>query len=144
MSLVKICFQTNNLPLSLLIRGIGNCQWSHVGLNVNGTVYESRCFSGVIKTAPHKFMERGKYAEVVIDLDSDSVDRLFEWCESQVGKKYDWAGVFSFPFRADWENEEKWYCSEFVAAAFRAIDKPVTRDGLTGVSVRDLWVQRYD
>jgi hypothetical protein len=46
----------------------------------------------------------------------------------QVGKKYDFAGIFGFVFRATrLQNKEKWFCSELVAEAYATAGLPLLR-----------------
>ena len=45
--------------------------------------------------------------------------KIREWCETQVGKPYDWQAVLGFTFQEPaFEDREKWYCSEVVLYAF--------------------------
>ncbi len=44
------------------------------------------------------------------------------WCDTQVGKKYDWRGFFNFVLPIGYSNR-KWFCSEICVAALQ-------RDGL--------------
>lgn len=42
------------------------------------------------------------------------------FAEGELGKPYDWRGLFGFLSRRDGaQNPTKWFCSEFVAACFR-------------------------
>ena len=44
-------------------------------------------------------------------------DPVFDFLASQISKPYDYFGVFSIGFRRDWQEPDKWFCSELVAAA---------------------------
>ena len=46
---------------------------------------------------------------------ADALDGLI-FLREQVGKKYDWGGITGFVFRKDWQNAEKWFCSEYAQA----------------------------
>jgi hypothetical protein len=40
-------------------------------------------------------------------------DEIRKWCESQVGKTYDWKAILGWTFgECDFQDKEKWYCSE--------------------------------
>jgi uncharacterized protein YycO len=48
------------------------------------------------------------------------VNNIKNFCNAQVGKGYDWAGIFLcqvLDFNID--NPNKWFCSEVLAAAFK-------------------------
>lgn len=46
------------------------------------------------------------------------LDAGLEWARSQVGKGYDFKGAFGLSLTPDrhWEEDDSWFCHEFVAA----------------------------
>jgi uncharacterized protein YycO len=48
------------------------------------------------------------------------------FCRSKVGCPYDWAGVLRFVTRNRPLEDDRWFCSELVAAGFRAAGYPLT------------------
>jgi len=36
-----------------------------------------------------------------------------------IGRKYDWLGILGWTFNRDWEDDNRWFCSELVAFAFK-------------------------
>ena len=134
---MQIIFTTNNMPLSVLIRTITSCKWHHVGVIVGGFVIEAR-FDGVTKTPIDEFKSRGKYSIENHPLADEQ--KANDFALMQVGKKYDIAGLVSFPFRKDWQDDNKWYCSELVASIAEVGGSPIVRSDLKGISPRDLWV----
>ena len=134
---MKIIFATDGDPLSRVIRAVTSCPWHHVGVVFGDYVIEAR-FTGVIKTPLDDIKARGKYA--VVDCPVADEAKAEAFALAQVGKQYDLAGLISFPFRARWQNDSRWYCSELVAATAAAGGSPLVRAGLSGVSPRDLWV----
>lgn len=134
---MKLIFQSNNLPFALVIKAFTQSEWHHVGVANGNTVYEARAFGGVMKTDIESYKARGKWFEVEIECDEK---KCIHFLEAQVGKPYDFSGAFALPFRANWEDTNKWYCSELAAAAFAYSGARIVRSGLRGVSPRDLWV----
>ena len=58
---------------------------------------------------------------------------------AQVGKPYDWDALLGMPFRKDWRDPSKWFCSELVTAAFEAGGHPILRsDHVDRVTPRDV------
>jgi hypothetical protein len=43
--------------------------------------------------------------------------KFHAFLESQIGKKYDFAGILGFGLSANLECKDKWFCSELVFAA---------------------------
>lgn len=138
---MRLIFATDDEPLSKLIRAVTSCKWHHVGVVFDDYVVEAR-FIGVIRTPLEDFKKRGKFCIVEHHLTDE--DAAQEFALEQIGKGYDKAGLISFPFRARWQDESKWYCSELVAAIATAGGSPIVRSGLSGVSPRDLWVVPND
>ena len=57
-----------------------------------------------------------KYDYFDIKIHGARVNKMLKFAESQVGKQYDWKGIFlsqASDFNID--NKDKWFCSEFVA-----------------------------
>lgn len=52
------------------------------------------------------------------------VGDFYSFLSSQIGKKYDFSGIFGFAFSAKTQAKDKWFCSEliFAAAQFAGID----------------------
>jgi len=134
---MQLIFCTDNKPLSKIIRTLTSCKWHHVGVVFDGYVIESR-FMGVVKTPIDNFKLRGAYT--IVDCPVKDEDKALEFALCQIGKKYDIAGLLSFPFRTQWQDPAKWYCSELVAAISEAGGTSLVRPNLKGVTPRDLWV----
>ena len=59
---------------------------------------------------------------VIVDVVDYSVPNAaagIAWARSQVGKEYDWRGVFGIALAPDrnWQDESDWFCFELAAAA---------------------------
>ena len=135
---MQIIFATDGEPLSKVIRAVTNCPWHHVGAIFNDEYVIEARFTGVIKTPLSEFKARGKYT--IVDYPVKDEGAALDFALDQLGKKYDMAGLISFPFRVRWQDDSRWYCSELVAAIAVAGGSPIVRANLTGVSPRDLWV----
>lgn len=57
--------------------------------------------------------------------------RIALFAAAQIGKPYDWKGIWGFATRNDWENPDKWFCSELASAA------------LLNAGIRLLWLPSY-
>lgn len=134
---MQLLFTTNNLPFSIVIRGITSCKWSHCAVAFGDTVYESR-FGGVVKTKLSEFKKRGEYLSVDIPLPDEQAAE--EFAIAQLGKGYDYLGIIGFWFNRDFHKDDKWYCSEYAAEIIRAGGLELGLDILNGVSPRDLYV----
>lgn len=134
---MKIIFTTSDSIVSKIIKLFTSSPWHHVGVVVGTNVIEART-TGVVISTLREFKSRGKYH--IVDVHCDNESKAVEFLHAQVGKDYDFAGAIGLPFRTHWQDDTKWYCSELVAATFRTGGSSIVRDGLRGVSPRDLWV----
>lgn len=138
---MKIIFNRNKSFASFLIRLLTASRWHHCGVCFDDrAVYEASGIHGVRVTTLDEFKSRGEYQ--IVDINLPDEQSAFLWVRSQLGKKYDWSGIFSIIFqRKNWQKEDKWYCSEFAAKASEIGGLKLIRDGVNGVTPRDLWVQ---
>lgn len=116
---MKIHFCRSGGLVAAVIRIGTMSPFNHVAIEVDGIVYEALTRRGVIHRRADLFGGAWSRVETVAIAipDADSC-RLF--LQDQLGKPYDWGGVFALPFRANWHNEDRWFCSELVAAALEA------------------------
>jgi uncharacterized protein YycO len=96
--------------ISLLIGIITGSVYTHAGIIINGRVYEATetrgevCDTGRLKDYKDREI-------TVFDLPDPDMHGT-EWAKAQVGRKYDWKGVFGWVFKN--EDRKKFYCFEYV------------------------------
>lgn len=140
---MRVIFTSSNLPAALAIRFFTGCRWHHCGIiyeNQGGdpVVIESRAIVGVQAVTLQDFKNRGDWCIIDYDVaDSGAAERFLY---SQLGKPYDWGGAIAYPFRGDWQDRKKWYCSELVAATFEQGKSPIVRQGVRSITPRDLFI----
>lgn len=78
-----------------------------------------------------------RMARVGVDVPASVIDVAM----TQIGKPYDWTGILGFPFRSNWQDPGRWFCSELVAWAFDQAGFPLLRaEHLSRITPRDLWM----
>lgn len=111
---MRVIFGRKKALTSFAIRLFTWSDWSHCGVVINGTVYEATATKGVIQSSVQAFKARYKdNLETEIPHSGDYQQKL----RDELGKKYDWGGIFKIVFRGDWSSRDKWFCSEYVAYA---------------------------
>lgn len=138
---MRVVFTTDNSPASWLIRTLTASRWHHCGVAFGNKVYESRARGGVQVTTLKEFRSRGQFASYEVELPNE--ENAIRWLVLQVGKPYDWRGVFGLALSRRWQKPNRWYCSELVAAAARNGGRDLVRPTINGVTPRDLWVLPY-
>jgi hypothetical protein len=102
-------------PISGVINTLSP-NFSHTSIQIDKTVYESVFIGGVIKT-PLKEWNAGTVVTThAIPVDEATFKEIKKFVQAQVGKKYDFWGLFSFIFVFMKPKIGKWYCSELGAA----------------------------
>ena len=114
------CYKGKSLFPSRLIRWFSWSDYSHVAGYLRDRkgkqIIESWPYGGVQAVdgwlTNHK---AGTHIDLFTFMLQPQPDRLAaasKWMEAQLGKKYDWKGVFRFIIRAGGELDEDWFCSE--------------------------------
>lgn len=60
----------------------------------------------------------------VVNVNIDLIDeaKIKKWCDSEVGRAYDWVGIFFSQFLPfGWHSNDKWFCSEIATAALQNV-----------------------
>lgn len=92
--------------------------------NAHQALFKGECFSSTTRgdAKGTRFIpanellhhpERWDYIEV----ECDNVQEVYDWCKSQVGRKYDYWGLFGFFSPINIQHSQWWYCSEIIARA---------------------------
>lgn len=117
---MKVIFGRRPAVGSWVIRFATWSDWSHCGvISASGDVIHSTWPSGVHRTPLHEWLR--KYpANEVLDVPLKDEKAAMSWLELQIGKPYDLSGLIAFGTHRDWQEEDKWFCSELVGAAFVA------------------------
>lgn len=116
---VKLLFTRGQSIGGWFIRTALMSKYNHVGIQVDGMVYEATLFKGVRKVSINSFYEHN-VVKVELAVHVDDKQALKDFLEEQVGKPYDWKAIVSLPFRRNWHNRESWMCSELAAEALIA------------------------
>ncbi len=131
-SSLHLVFMDSNTIGGRLIRMVTWGKWSHVGILSNDfSIYDSKLSCGGVVKADlgDRLSQYRKHCVVELPVDDAGVIRAVH---SQLGKPYDFSAVFGIPFHRNWQEEDKWFCSELVAWAcaqggFPVINKPFGR-----------------
>ena len=100
-------------------------EFSHVELVLYTVGHEAMCVSssfmdgGVRK----KLINLNNPNWVVVEVKGYSVNHMTTWLRDNMGKPYDWIGLFGFVWRRNRGMAKHWFCSEAVAAMLN-FDEP--------------------
>ena len=140
---LKLRFSRSNSIGSRLIRWFTRSEYSHVeaehwlGYRIGATPF------GVTKSYHNPVSQLegdGAYLYKYVTLSHEQSLRFWTFLGQQVGKPYDWSGLFGFVSNRDWEDPDKWFCSELVAAGLVQVGVSLLSEKPARVTPRDLLV----
>ena len=121
-TLGRVLLFTGGDCIASLVKWQSRSHYSHVALLIPGTntVIESYPFKGVRKRELTAKDWDHIHAYEITGMTARQWDKAIQFCESQLGKGYDWRNVFRFISRVPARENDRWFCSEI---AFRAIEE---------------------
>lgn len=127
--------------LGLLTRGARpGGRWGHTALwdEERSCFSEALMFKGVVETPHEHWFSKWSAVELVAVPVPDPGAGI-RFARSTLGHGYDYLGAFSVPFRDDWQDPSRWYCSERDTMAIQAAGVTLFYDPVRGIHPHDLW-----
>lgn len=138
-ALIRLRFVTEDDLVSAMIRRHTWCDYSHVEFVLDdGTTLGAR-FNGGVAIRPADYAKFTKMIEFVVPVTVEQKFQILSFAQAQIGKEYDCEAIAGLVFHRDWRNDDKWFCSELVAAAFeQAAPLLNVRESVNRIAPRDL------
>lgn len=138
--MVTILFSKRVHPGSWLIRMATWSEWSHVELVLpDGRLLGAAAPHGVqYDTMENRLRIASEVALMQLPGNEEAV---LAWATQQIGRPYDWLGVAGLGFHRNWEEDDAWFCSEFVGRALKEGGyEPYRADVLRRLVPQHLWM----
>ena len=136
---MQVIFCASRKIGAMAIRAVTWSKWSHVAIVDGDEVIEATW--PAVRVAPLAEAIAVHSAHVVVDLPCHAPNAVIKAARSQVGKPYDLTALFGMLMHRDWQEEDRWFCSELVAWAFAKGGSPLFRaDALHRVTPQLLWM----
>lgn len=130
--MVNVYFTRRCHWTSYLIRLLSWSHFSHVEVEIKGEFYSANGKKGVYRRTRAAFYASQDMIESweVRDVSNVQVEALIRFLNAQRGKPYDYFAALGLGlWRRDWyHNENRWFCSELIDAAFKHAAHPLTND----------------
>lgn len=121
---VTVIFVGNNKPFSLAIKLFTFSHFSHCAvLDEKGYVIDTTLATGVRKIHFDEWKKHYNNFEFTF-FPVESREKSLAFFNAQVGKDYDPLGILSFILRKDYEDKDKYFCSELIAKGLGIKYKP--------------------
>lgn len=141
MNRVQVLFTKHENIGSWAIRALTMSPWSHVAVPYGDYLVEAVAFGGVRTAKIQDTIRKADayaFGEIATPLTQSQV---FHACASQVGKGYDFGAVIGMPFMRDWQEDDKWFCSELTEWGFLINGAPNFEPAkMHRVTPRDVWM----
>ena len=136
---MRVLFCTSKLPGAVLIRAITWSDWSHVALLDGDEVIEATW--PVVRVAPLAEVIAAHSAHVIVDLPCSDPAAAIAAARTQAGKPYDLTALFGLLMHRDWQEDDRWFCSELVAWAFAQGGTTLFRpEAMHRITPQHLWM----
>lgn len=110
--MIQLLFSKRKHPGSWLIRAVSWSEWSHVEIVLpDGRLLGASAPHGVCASTLDERMDISS-GVATMEFPGD-FEAGMRWAEGQMGKPYDYIGVLGLGLHRDWEEDDKWWCSEF-------------------------------
>lgn len=138
--MLTLLFSTTGGPVARFIQLFTWSDFSHVDAVLpDGSLLGARAQGGVrIRTAT--YLGTAKTARFHVALSEAQTAAVWTFLRAQIGKPYDFTAILGLLARRDWQNEDKWFCSELIAAACAAAGSPLVRELQDRITPRDLLI----
>ena len=134
-----IVYGTNNSLVSWLIRAATFGKYSHCAiLDEEHWVIHSTFLRGVHRSTLKSFQEAYPthyFSHIVCPDEAGAMHFL----EAQLGKPYDWSALLKLVFQRDWQENDRWFCSELAEAALVAGNSQRFRDSVHRITPHQSW-----
>ena len=120
-NMIEVRFMKTRGIIARLIRWFTWSEFNHVDINVNGKWYGASRTFGVHRS--DKQRPSYIYAEkLFISSTPEEREYVLRFLEGELGKSYDWRGIFGFILRKNLHHRDKWFCSEYVGTALNYVE----------------------
>ncbi len=122
---IRLRFSAGSGPAAAVVRAATWSWCAHVGfLLPDGRVLDATPELGVALRAP----DAGDQDQVLgVDAAPGVLEAAVTWARGRLGQPYDWTGALGIGAHRDWGRDGAWFCSELMAAAFKAAGRPLLR-----------------
>ena len=136
---MRVLLCTSNLLGAVLIRAVTWSDWSHAALVDGDEAIEATW--PAVRVAPLSEVIAAHSLHAIVDLPCRDQAAAIAAARSQTGKPYDLTALFGLLMHRDWQENDRWFCSELVAWAFCQGGSPLFRqEAMHRITPQHLWM----
>jgi hypothetical protein len=115
--------------------------WSHSAIHDDelGVVYDATLWGGGCKVhlAEDFFSHYTRSESREITVAEARLPAARAWLMAQVGKSYDWTALVGIFSHRNWQDDDKWFCSEHAETFISLFSKPRFRASASRITPQD-------
>jgi uncharacterized protein YycO len=116
---MKVIYCANHTLSSWLIRLVTWSRWSHAAVQIDDeTIIDATFKHGGVHARPLSAL--AGYRQEVVEYTLPDEDKAQDWLRRQIGKPYDWSALLGIFLHRNWQEDDKWFCSELTECALAA------------------------
>lgn len=136
---MQVIFCASRKIGAMAIRAVTWSKWSHVAIVDGDEVIEATWPHVRVRPLADLLTSQSRHA--VVDLPCRSPAAAIAAARSQIGKPYDLSALFGLLMHRDWQEDDRWFCSELVAWAFDQAGSPLFRpEAMHRITPEHLWM----
>lgn len=133
MAKVVLRFVTTRSLFSWIVRQACWSKFSHVEFALADGYLGAQGIGGV-QLRPFDYEKNPIETFRYVNVTDKEYDAIMRYARAQIGKPYDWSGIFGIATHRDWHRANSWFCSELVAACFDFANHPLIKDKVDRVT----------
>ena len=140
---MQVLFCTSKLPGAAIIRAVTWSKWSHVALIDGDNAIEAAWPRVRVRPLADVLADHPNYT--IADIPCEDPNAVLNAARSQIGKPYDLTALLGLWLHRDWQEDNKWFCSELLAWAFTQAREPLFRtDAVKRITPQHMWMVSRD
>lgn len=126
-------------PFSWIIKFFSWSKWSHVALVDGDYVIEATAMHGVRRVKIEEALHGTKHEFATLPCKDPQA--IIDAAMTQLGKPYDFLAILGIGLKRDWQEDDKWVCSELIGWAADKGGNPLFRkDRVNRITQEHLWM----
>jgi uncharacterized protein YycO len=137
---MKLIYTSKKHSLSsFFIRLFTFSKYSHCAIDLGDDMIIDTVLTTGVRTSTVAEFAAMYPDQVVIDIKVPDDINAYQFALEQVGKPYDWSAIISLAAQRDWQEPDKWFCSELVEAILAAGGLQRFRDEVYKITPQESW-----
>lgn len=114
---------------------------SHVEFVIDNNEYLGSDIDIGVQKVTDKYYKNNIFEKIEyykISVTKDQHDQIYQIANNQLGKSYDTLALIGNLFNRNWQESDKWFCSELISYCFQLAGKPLVNEKTNRITPGDM------